>query len=340
MANFDVFNGDAFSLTSLSGVVDKMDYKPGLLGELGLFEAMPVSTQTVWIDRREDGLNLIPTSVTGAAPEELGSDGRDAVALKAHRLAKGATIYAAEIAGWRAFGSESEQERVMKEYSRKMERVRRDVELTQEHMRLGALQGIVYDADGSTELYNYYTQFGESAAASTSFELDDNTTDVRGVCHAITRSMARSSKGAFNTGTTVHALAGDDFYDALIVHPQVRETYLNWSAAADLRGNSAFGSFTYGGITFHNYRGTDDNNAVAIAANEVKLFPVGADGVFKHVMAPADEFIPYVGAPGQNVYSMNLRDPSGRDAWVRNEQYSYPLFVCTRPSVLRSGTLT
>ena len=50
--------------------------------------------------------------------------------------------------------------------------------------------------------------------------------------------------------------------------------------------------------------------------------------------------MPYVGAPGQNIYSMNLRDPSGRDAFVRNEQYSYPLYICQRPGLLRAGTLT
>lgn len=339
MATLDAFNSDLFSLTSLSGKVDKLDYVPGLIGSLGIFEATPVRTRTVWVDRRAGEVNLIQTSANGAPPEELARDSRSAVPLKAVRLAKGATIYADEIASWRAFDTESEQTVVMTEYARRMARVRQDMEYTHEKHRLSALQGILLDADGST-IYNYATEFGESIPAATSFELDVNTTDVRGICNALVRSVARAAKGAWVEGRTqLHALAGDAFYDALINHPQVVDTYKNWSAAADLRQGTAFGAFTYGGITFHNYRGSDDNTEIAINTNQAKFFPVGAVDVFKHVMAPADEFIPYVGAPGQNIYSMNIRDKD-RDAWVRNEQYSYPLFICQRPGLLRAGTLT
>ena len=340
MATMDVFNSNAFSLTSLSGQVDKLDYVPGLLGSLGIFEPEPVRTRTVFVDRRVGEVNLIQTSANGAPPEELVRDARSAIPLQATRLAKGATVYASEIASWRAFGTEDEQTIVMQEYNRRMERVRQDVEYTQEKHRLGAIQGILLDADGST-IYNYATEFGESIPAATDFNLEVDTTDVRGICASLIRSVARAAKGAWIEGRTqLHALAGDAFYDALIVHPQVRQTYLNWSAAAELRQGVAFQAFTYGGITFHNYRGSDDNSEIAINTDQAKFFPVGAPEVFKHVMAPADEFMPYVGAPGQNVYSMNLRDPSGRDAWVRNEQYSYPLFLCQRPGLLRAGVRT
>jgi len=84
---------------------------------------------------------------------------------------------------------------------------------------------------------------------------------------------------------------------------------------------------------------SDDNSEIAVGTNDCKLFPVNAPGVFKQAIAPADEFIPYVGSPGQNMYSMTIRDKD-RDAWIRNEQYSYPLFLCQRPGVLRAATLT
>jgi hypothetical protein len=294
----------------------------------------------VFVDRREGEVNLIQTSANGAPPEELTRDDRSAIPLTAVRLAKGATIQASEIASWRAFGTEDEQTVVMGEYNRRMMRVRQDMEYTHEKHRLGALQGILLDADGST-IYNYATEFGESIPAATDFNLDTDTTDVRGICNTLVRSVARSAKGAWADGrTALHALAGDAFYDALINHPTVRATYLNWAAAADLREGNAFGQFTYGGITFHNYRGSDDNSEIAVATDTAKFFPVGAVDVFKHVMAPYDENMAYVGAPGQNVYSVNLRDTSGRDAWVRNEQYSYPLYICQRPGLLRAGVRT
>lgn len=335
MASVNVFEADQFSLTSLSTAVDKMDYKPSLLGSLGIFNPKPVTTRTVWVDSRDGGMNLIQTSADGSPPEELVKDSRTARAFKAVRLAKGATIKASEIAGWRAFGTESEQERVMSEYARRMTAVRNDMELTHEKHRLGAIQGKLLDADG-TEIYDYFTEFGESDVAAVNFALSTAATIVRNKCNEIVRGMMVSSKGRMGAGSSVHALVGHTFYDLLTNHTNVKESFINWQAAQDLRQGNAYQAFTFGGITFHDYRGTDDGSDIAVAAKEAKFFPVGTD-LFDHIMAPADEFMPYVGAPGQNIYSMNLVDRD-RQSWVRNEQYSYPLFMCNQPGVLRKAT--
>jgi len=331
----DIFNSSAFNMVSLTGAVEKIDYKPQLLGELGIFEDMPVRTRTVFIDERNGQLALIPSSPTGAPPEELVKDNRSARPFQTTRLAKGFTLYAEELQGIRAFGSETELMQVQAEYMRRMARVIDDMELTHEFHRLGALQGKLLDADGTSVLYNYFTEFGISEPSAIDFALTTDATDVRGKCHALTRSMARSSKGAFTPQTEVHALAGDTFYDNLIKHPNVEKTYLNWAAAAELRENSAFGMFRFGGIVWHNYRGTDDNSTVAIAPNEAKFFPVNARGVFKKAMAPA-EFGPYINTLGRNTYAINVLDRD-RQAWTRGEQYSYPLYMCARPDVLRKA---
>lgn len=338
MAGMDIFNSSAFSMTSLTGAVDKMDYVPQLLGQLGLFDSMAVTTRDIWVDRRGSTLALIPSSPVGAPPAELVRDQRDAVPLKTTRLAKGFTIYAEEVQGIRAFGSQSELQSVQTEYLRRLSRVRNDMELTHEFHRLGALQGLLLDADGTTVIYNYFTAFGVTAPAAISFALNVDTTDVRGKCAQVIRSMKRASKGAWTPATKVHALVGDAFYDALINHPQVRTTYLNWSAAADLRGNNSFGDFEYGGITWHNYQGTDDNSTVAVGVDNAIFFPVGAQDVFKKAMAPA-EFGPYVNTPGQDVYALNIPDLQ-RAAWTRGELYSYPLYFNQRPDLLRTGTRT
>ena len=122
----------------------------------------------------------------------------------------------------------------------------------------------------------------------------------------------------------------------LIEHPTVKDAYLSWSAAADLSNGKAFADFRFGGITWHNYRGTNNNSDVAVGLKEAKFFPVGASNMFTHIQGPG-EAISNVGAPGQNIYSMNIRDRD-RDMWVKNEQYSYPLFMCQQPGVLRKAT--
>jgi len=339
MATMNVFDDQAFSLTSLSGYVEKMDYTPQLLGELGIFEPMPVRTRNVFVDRSDDSLALIPASADGAPPDVLDQRDRDAISLRTTRLTKRFQLYAYEIEGVRASGTETELQAMQGEFDQRMRRLRADMELTHEHHRLGALQGVVLDADGVTVLHDFTSIFNESIPAATSFELDQTGTDVRGKCNEIVRGMTRSGRGSFTPNTTVHALVGDAFYDALINHEQVRETYLNWSAAADLRAGAAFRAFTYGGITFHNYRGTDDASTVAVPTDEAKFFPVGARDVFKHVMAPMVDRFEFAGTLGQDVYSMIVRDQE-RDMWVSGELYSYPLFMCQQPRVLRKGTRT
>ena len=42
MASIDIFKGSAFSMISLTGAINKVDYKPQLLGSLGIFDPMPV----------------------------------------------------------------------------------------------------------------------------------------------------------------------------------------------------------------------------------------------------------------------------------------------------------
>lgn len=340
MATMDIFNNSAFSTTSLSGMVSKMDYLPSLLGSLNLFEPEPVRTRHIFVDREDGGLTLIPASADGAPPEVLEKDGRDAVSLRTTRLAKRFTLTAAELDGIRAFGSETELMAVQREYGKRMGRIRADMELTHEFHRLGALQGMLLDADGSTVIYDYSTEFNESIPAATSFELDVDSTDVLGICKDIKRSMARSARGAFVPGTTVHSLAGDDFYDALISHPKLEKFYLNQQEAANLREEQGqvFESFRVGGITFHNYRGTDDGSTVAIPTAEAKFFPVGARDVFKVAYSPL-EAMEYVNTPGMPVYAMNVPDRD-RNMWVKGEIYSYPLYVCQQPRLLRKATLT
>lgn len=338
MPTMDIFNNSAFSTTSLTGMVDKLDFQPGLLGQLGIFEPMPVRTRHVFVDRRDGTLALIPTSADGAPPEALGVDERDAVPLKTTRLTKRFTLYAHELDGLRGFGTETELQSVQAEVARRTERIRADMELTHEHHRLGALQGKLLDADGSTVIYDYFSEFGETEPSSVNFDLTNADADVRKKSQEVTRSMARSARGSFTPQTQIHALAGDAFYDALIDHPSVRRAYENWAAASNLAENVAFQSFTFAGITYHNYRGTDDNSTVAVDTDEAKVFPVGARDVFRVAMAPL-ESMEYVNTPGRSVYMMMIPDRE-RNMWTKGEIYSYPLYFCQQPRVLRTLTRT
>lgn len=338
MAGMDVFKGDAFSMMSLLAAIESVDYKPQYLGSFNLFRPKPVRTRVVAVEMRNGVLSVIQTTPLGAPPVQQPKQKGTVRNFNTVRIAKQDVIQADEIQGIRAFGSETELKQVQVEVARRLQSLHDDVELTWERHRLGAVQGIVTDADDST-IVNYFTEFGVAQPAEVEFDFGTLAAgEVRPLIEGeIVRPIIRAAKGAFVTGSEIIALCGDDFWDALINHEEVRQTYLNQVAAAELRKGTAFGEFVFAGIRWVNYRGTDDNSTVAIASDEVKFFP-NASGIFEVAWAPA-EFMDAVNRPGVPVTPLVLPDPSGRNAFVTVEVYSYPLFVCTRPLTLRRGRL-
>ncbi|MDD2885285.1 MAG: major capsid protein [Dechloromonas sp.] len=341
MASLDVFNQKPFSMIELSTAVRKLPYSPGFLGSLNLFRPRPIRTTVAMIEKLDGTLSLIQTTPRGAPPEEGKRDKRNIIYKPTVRIAKGHTITANEIQNVRAFGSESELEGVMQVVVDESSRLRQQVELTHEHMRLGAVQGKVLDADGSV-LVDWASELGVSLPVEIDFDLDAASPAsgvVRKKCNEVTRGVMRALGGLWVPGSSyIVALCGDAFWDDLTAHKEVRETYLNTMQAADLRSGNAFEQFQYGGITWVNYRGTDDGSTVAVNTDKAKFIPANVPGLFDVAWSPG-ESLSVVNTRGEALYSMIIRDRD-RDAWVRPEVYSYPLYICTQPKALYSAKRT
>ena len=69
MITLDIFNNDAFSVTTLLPMVNKMPFQPSFLGSLGIFDPTPVSTNTIGVGMLQGRLALIQTSLRGAPVE-------------------------------------------------------------------------------------------------------------------------------------------------------------------------------------------------------------------------------------------------------------------------------
>lgn len=334
----DIFTQNAWGAIEFDeNIVRQTEFKPQLLGGLNLFEPIFSRSRSIAIAAKGDTLSLIPTSELGAPIEELVPQGANVRVFNAHRLAKGSTIMAAELAGVLALPFDQQTKDISDEVAERTGEIMDDMELTWEHMRFGAIQGVVYDADGATVLHDWYGEWGISQPAEINFALTTDATDVRAKCRQVGRAMMKSSKGAWTPGTRIGSLVGDEFYDLLLNHPQIKETYLGTERAVSLEGIEGFSAIEIENITFINYRGTDDESTISIGPQKAKFFPIGARGVFKVGYAPAQEFKPYLNRRAQEFYGMVLSDQSGRDAWDRVEVYSYPLFICTRPAMLQRG---
>lgn len=338
----DVFNQDAFSAQNLTTGIDREGYVPTMLGTIpNLFVPPPLGqprSRAIFVEERDNEPSIIQTSPRGSEP----SDGRtDEVSRKVRpfmvpRIAKRRRIMATEIAGIREFQQTTIMQSLDSMIQRRQYNMQQDFSLTWENMRLGAVQGTVLDADAST-IYNYATEFEQNLQAEVTFTLgtaDDGT--IRGACTAMRRSIVRALKGLGGMNVKIYGLASDSWWDALVGSTEVRKTY-QAQEALRLQDDVTWQQFSYGGITFLNYRGTDDNSTVAVPDKKVKFFPAGA-GIFQEVYAPADERFEFVDTPGQQAYSWIVTDEK-RNMWADVEMYSYPLFMCTMPSALGRGKI-
>jgi len=343
MADLGIFNNGAFKLQSMLAALESVDYLPQRLGGMGIFTPNPVRTETVAIESKDGILTLIQSSQRGAPLDQQEHKKRKLRDFRTVRIAKGDRITSSELANIRAFGTTSELQQVQNEIARRLSGpvgLQNQIELTLENMRLGAIQGIVKDADNST-IINWFDEFGVSEAAEIDFDLDNASPTsgiVRTKCNQVVRAMMSASKGVWMPGTRVFALCGDAFWDNLTAHSEIRQTYLNQQEASQLRDSNVYESFNYGGIVFENYRGTDDGTTVAIGTDKCRFFPVNAPGAFLEVLSPGEQF-DHLGQLGERMYPLIVMDKD-RQMYADIEAYSYPLHVCTRPAMLQRARRT
>jgi hypothetical protein len=333
---FDIFNNRPFQAVEITGAIELVEYQPTLLGTLGenLFRTVRSRFRQVAISKRSHQMRLVPVSPIGAPPVQLERTGGDMRSFQTKRLAKATTVYAEELSGILHMPLFDATRTTQQEVAERSGLIRDDIELTEEHMRLGAIQGKVIDADGTTVLDDWFANWGVPVPATINFHFDVETTNIRLICDDLINTVWMASKGAWIQGVSrVEALCGSEFYRSLITHPTVVATYMNYAAAADLRGDIP-DSFNYGGITFHRYRSAPSGE-FSIPADQARFYPVGAGDTFQRVMGPA-EFDPWINQAGQDIYAMTILDRD-RGAWAKVEQYNYPLYACLRPEMLQTG---
>lgn len=327
----DVFKGDAFGFTELIAALTKIPYVPTRLGKLGLFAEDGVSTTSVAIEMQNGVLTLVPTAPRGAPGVVKTVERRNVRNFSPVHLPQRVAVMADEVQNLRAFGKDSEEETAMKLLTQKFTIARRDLDLTHEYQRMGALKGIVLDADGST-IYNYFTEFGVTAQTA-NIALSVNTTKVLQAMTGVKRQIEDKLGGVMNSGYLV--LCSPEFMDAMTGHPAVTETYKAQAGAvlrSDLRGGFDFAS----DMRFEEYRGTIGGQRF-IGANKALVIPLGVPELFKTLYAPAP-YMETVNTMGVPFYAkMKELDYNTGAEW---QVQSNPLHMNTRPDAIVELTAT
>ncbi len=165
-------------------------------------------------------------------------DRREMRAFVCRQFKKQDVLWASEIQSVRDFGSESATQQVQTEVAYRLRKLRQDAETTFEYHLLNGIQGRVLDPKDHATVVNYFTEFGITPATEIDFDLD-NASPASGAlrkrCQALIESVEDSMGGLSAGAVQVRAECGSAFFADLVAHKEVRETYLNTAAAADLR---------------------------------------------------------------------------------------------------------
>jgi hypothetical protein len=328
------FSNDAFQMVALTAAINKIPNTYGRLEQLGLMPPEGVRTRTLLIEEMSGVLNLLPTMPVGA-PATLGTQAKRKVrSFVIPHIPHDDVVLPEEVQGLRAFGSENDLEALANLIARKLQNMRNKHAITLEHLRMGALKGVILDADGSI-LYDLYSEFGITAK-SVNFALTTNTTEVLLKVLEVKRHIEDNLRGEFMTG--IMCLCSQGFFDALTTHPKVKEAYQRWQQGQLLFTDNRT-NFSFGGIVFEEYRGqaTDPSGVVRkfIADDEAHFFPLGTASTFRTYFAPAD-FNETANTLGLPLYAKQAPRKFERGTDLHTQ--SNPLPLCLRPEILVRGT--
>lgn len=333
----DIWDGDGFTIQSLTAAINNQPYRPGQVSASGLFEEDGVTTTRISIEEKNGQLSLVEPSARGGPGETVGDDNRKLIPFDVSHYERDDAVQADEVQNVRAFGTEDQFETIQSRVEAKGMRHARDLTMTLEHQRVGAIKGIVTSKSGAA-LIDLYNRFGIAVPAAVSLELDVDATNVASLFQDVIYSIEDSLDGTYSG---IHVFTGRDFHKSLVTHKSVRDTFLYNNGAAVLRQDIPDKVELFG-ATWERYRtgakATADNGAAPyIAANEARVVIKGVPDLFITRFAPADyeETVNTVGLP---FYMKQYPKPNGKGRNIEVQMNAISL--CTKPGVLRKLTLT
>lgn len=334
----DIFNDNEFGVVQLTQAINDMPHQPTRIGDTGLFNEQGVKSVNIAIEKKDNVLSLIPDSARGAPPLVETAEKRKMLMFTASHLTKVATVYADEVQDVRPFGSEDGRQGVSDVVNGKIAIMRRAHDVTLEHHRLGAIKGVVLDADGVKVLRNLFTEF-EVTPDVVEFDFLAATPPIKDSCMDVKRAIEANLGGM--TYDHIHCFCNQTWFDSLVNEAGVVAAYAYFLGGAVNRADMRKG-FEYAGVVFEEYPGQVGTTAFipTVAASHpgnAFFFPVGVPDLFKTYFAPGDytEAVNRIGLPfyaKQEVMAM--------DKGIVIETQSNPLCICTRPMVLVRGQIS
>ncbi len=324
----DIFNSDAFSTVEMTAAIQELPYVPGRIGSMGLFDKIPITNTFYAIESEAGELRLIPDAPRGVHNRVLSTPARKMRSFAIPHFPLDASVKADDVMRLRSFGTSDVQPAVQVLVNNKMQRCRQNHEMTHEYMRVGAIQGVIKNAQGAT-ITNLFTEFGVTEVV-VSFNFNAAINVIKGKVLDVITSI-ESTLGGLGYERII-AVCGTTAYRNLVASAALSESFTSIDERWPIELQRA--GITFAEIDWFPYRGKVGATPF-VPDNQIRFFPVGVGDLFQQVIAPAD-FIEAVGSPGEEVYAKQELQRFGKGVDIHTQSNVH--MVCTRPKVLVKGT--
>lgn len=320
-----------FTVAEMTEAINKLPLMPLRLAPL--FTARPVRTVSVALDIKKGRITLVPHQDRSAPPQSLAGRGdkRSVKVLQTAHLPQADTATPEDVQDVRAFGS-TEPITAATVINDKLLTIKNNIEMTLELHRLGAVKGVVMDADGTTVLHNLYEVFECTKQVQDVLFPSGETVKDNPILTAITKAKRKLEAGMGGVPfQRIECLVGADFYDALTGHKLVRDLFQGWLERQSQFGDNDFRrrGFLYGGVMFYEASEVVGGRTL-VDATKGHMYPVGT-GLYSCYNAPAN-WMETANTYGLPMYARIDPLQSGRGHQIEGQ--ANPLTLCNFPEAL------
>jgi len=331
-----LFPIDMFNLASMTESMNLLPLRYGRLQQMNLFPEKGITTRQVVIEEKNGVLYILKSKPLGSPGDHKKGSKRKVRSFVVPHLPLEDVIHPSDAQGVRQFGTGDASVALAAIMNDKLQEHKDIHAVTLEHLRIGALQGIIYDGDGEI-LYNLFEEF-KITPKVIEFDFTGDGKDVAKNCKNVTRHVEDNLLG--DSFDYVHCLCGSKYFDDFVTSPGVEKAYAGYEAAAQRIGEDTRKGFKFQGIVYEEYRAKapleDGTLKQFIANDEAHFFPMGTTNTFATYFAPAD-FNETTNTIGKPFYAKQAPKKFDRGTDVHSQ--SNPLPLCKRPGVLVKGTM-
>jgi len=336
-----------FSTTQLAEAIETIPNVYGLLSTLSNPDGSPlwaekgIKDRAVKIDIKAQGISIIQTSPLGTpAPAADQPDDRSVRMLPTFRHAKMDAMLIEELRGVRSFGTDIDPEDANKIVFERYQKLLLEHRQTKEFLRFGALNGDVYDANGTSLLYNVYTLMEEQQKA---IEWDlDNATAVDPIQEGNDELLDHMEQNALGEPVQgIIKICSPGYIKSMQQNKDFREAFkyfANQGSQINPNRQSLRRPFEFKDVIYLRHTGfcsfkKKDGSVIThkfLRDNEAIAIPLGTQNVFRTYFGPAEW-----DAPGMDGVEMHAKlDPMKLDLGVEMHTFSYQLNTILKPRLV------